>query len=154
MKYKITIAIIILVFYLALQPGCHAPLTDEDRIHSIIEDVQAAATEKDIGTIKEFIADDYHDRKGREIQDIHALLAYYFFRTRNLSVFVKRSEVTVDGERARALVDVLFLNRRQFEKLPDLIPEDLVVYEFDVGFVKRSERWWVIEGTWERMGGH
>jgi len=51
-------------------------------------------------------------------------------------------------------VDVLFLNRRQFEKLPDLIPEDLVVYEFDVGFVKRSERWWVIEGTWERMGGH
>jgi len=89
--------------------------------------------------------------KGRGIDEVHALLTYYFFHTQNPVVIIRSSTVTVEEESAKAELLVLFAKRvRSGSK--GSVPENAAAYNFDIGFVKRSGRWWIINGDWQRLG--
>lgn len=143
---------LILIFLFLAPFSCGRPVTDEERLQSQIETVRVAATEKDIGTIKEFIAPDYRDSKGRGIEEVHAIMAYFFFHMRHPSVVTRQADVSVDGETAQANVTVLFADRKTVDPSSALLPEYAAVYQFEVGFVKRKDRWWVMEALWKRLG--
>ncbi len=145
----------LLVFLLLLVFGisaCGDEISPEERIKNLIKEVKQAAVERDIALIKKHIARDYRDMKGRGYDEIRSLLAYHFFRTQNLSLFVISPEITVEGERATVLMDVVMVNRRDIESLSDLIPDEFTVYRFDVKLEKRSGRWLVKAADWRPAG--
>ncbi len=143
----IRLALVLCFFFI----NCCSQITDEERIQSLIEKLRIAAVEREISTIKDNIAEDYLDKEGRGIDEVHALLTYYFFHTRNPAVIIRSSTVTVEDESARAELLVLIAKRVTSDS-KESVPVNAAAYSFEIGFVKRSDRWWIINGDWQRLG--
>ena len=152
MKYNPILPLLILFPALLVSLGCQPELTEEQKIKSMVETIRNAANEKNIYTIMERLADDYQDQMGRGKEDIRSLIATLFYRYRNLSVMIRESNVMIEGDTANVQLSVSFQNRSKEATDQMGISQQVAVYELNMGLVKRSEQWLVMEGGWRKWG--
>jgi hypothetical protein len=144
---------LVCLFLILAVAGCHKPIGDEEEILSLIEKLRVASTQKDLPVIMDAIAEDYSDPAGRSREDVRGLLSYIFYRVRGIGVTVRRADISVVGESARAEVHVLFTSGRKMQQLDyHTLPQDAVLYVFSADLNKRSGEWKVKEATWTRWG--
>ncbi len=90
-----------------LLAACAAEPSDEDRIHAIIDGVEAAAEARDASDVLEHVADSYTDSRGVDKAQLRVFLRGYFLAHPKLEllVTVESLEFPVDGL-AQAVVTI------------------------------------------------
>jgi hypothetical protein len=134
-----------------LLPGCHRE-TEQDKVRTVIKDVQRSAEEKDIRTVLDHLSRTYRDPQGYDYDGIKGLLLSYFFRHQKISIYLTNLDVTVDAASARATFQAVLSARDRSGPAAGVLPQSLGVYAFDVVFSKESKEWKVASAKWERLG--
>jgi len=141
----------ILMFIAVGVLSCSKPLSEEERVKSVIEDFAASARDKDIKRFlsrvsKSFSADevDYNGVKG--------ILLAQFLRAEKVSVLVRSVKVEVKGETALADVKAVLISGREVKTIGDVLPDDAAGYRFSIVFKKEDNEWKAVTARWENVG--
>jgi hypothetical protein len=86
---------------LAWRLAGHEP-SDEERIASMLDEMRAAAIEKDLSAILAHVAKSYQDDAGMNRDELRAVLLGYFLGARSITVTVIRREIAIQGPSATA----------------------------------------------------
>ncbi len=137
-----------LVFLSLILVSCTESNTPEEQIRDIIGEVKEAAENKDIGTLKDFIADTYLDKSKRNKKDIQRILAGYFFRHEKIYLLPHISSITLTSETNGELLVYVAMastplpDRNILEKIhADLHRMDVTVTKKDKSWQVQSARW-------------
>ena len=141
----------ILMFIAVGVLSCSKPLSEEERVKSVVEDFAASARDKDIKRFlscvsKSFSADevDYNGVKG--------ILLAQFLRAEKVSVLVRGVTVEVKGETALADVKAVLISGREVKTIGDVLPEDAAGYRFSIVFKKEDNEWKAVTAKWDNVG--
>jgi len=143
---------VLLVLAPAALHGCKGTMSDEDRVWAVIEDMAQAAEAKDPGRLKDHISKDYSDPAGNDYKAIKGLIAYQFLRTGNITVFLRRHEIKVEGGHARATVRAVISTGRKVSDAADAEPGSSGGFVFDLEFVRDGSDWLLTSAIWRRVG--
>lgn len=122
--------------------------TEEDRIRTIVAEVEQAAERKDVRTILNHLARTYRDPQGNDYEGIRGLLGFSFFRHPRVSVFIPAMDVTLSEGAARAQFQAVLTGGEQGGSPGALLPRNLGVYDFDVSFSKMDGEWKIVSAGW------
>jgi len=132
--------------------GCTKnPLTDEEVIKGIIENVARAAEKKDVQAIKKAISKSYHDGEGNDFDAINGFLLAHFFRSEKVGVTVTVSEATVEGEKAKSHTEAFLTRVEAGSGVTGYIARDADYYRFDLVWQKEEGEWKVLSASWGPM---
>ena len=117
-----------------------------------MEGAARAAEAKDVAAIQKHVARDYLDPQGNDYNGLRELLLFHFRRAETVTVFLRRTEVTVDGDEARVTTAAILARGRKGEHPRDLLPESADAYLFHIRFSKRDDVWLAVSARWESIG--
>jgi len=148
--HKLTIFIPTALLLLITFGSCSGtPPSEEERIREIIKEVAEKAEAKDIKAIKKHISKNYRDPRGNDYQELSGLLLYHFFRAEKLSTYLTEIEVSVEREKATAIVEAILTRGKEIKSLKDLIPEAASYYLFNLIFQKEQGKWLLVSAEWK-----
>ncbi len=132
--------------------GCdRPPETPEARIRALFSEVERASRERDLGTLRDMISETYSDTRGRNQEDVRAILTAYYLRRGSIYVLtrVRTLELQENG-RARASV-LAGLARAPTLDFGDLRRPQADVYVFDLDLAEEEDtRWRVTAASWRQ----
>ncbi len=150
---RLTILAVLLSPGYGLVAGCgnSDPQDPEEQIRAVIAMAEQAAQQRDIGTLKNFVADGYRDKRGYEKRSVVRLLQGYLLRHRNIHLLSKITDLEIiKPARASTILLVAMAGRRieSAEQLWDLRAD---VFQFDLGWIQSDGEWQVASATWRRV---
>ncbi len=131
--------------------GKSNPLDAAEQIRAAIAAAQGAAQQRDISTLKDFVADGYKDLRGYEKREVVRLVQGYLLRHRNIHMLSKIIDLELmEPTRASTLLLVAMAGRRieSAEQLWDLRAD---VFQFDLSWIRTNGAWQVANATWRRV---
>lgn len=133
---------------LMLGAGCQRP-PDETLIRETLAAMSRSLEAKDAGEFLEPVADDYHDRDGRDRRGLRQLLAAYFLRHQEIGVFITDIGVEFrDGGTALAR-----LHARVSGAEGMLTDRHGGLYRVQTHWRKKGDDWQLIYAEWEPLVG-
>lgn len=142
-------ALLVTVLFL---PACKKPVSEEDRIKTMIDETADFAKAKDIKAILANISDDYKDPQGNDRNAIKGILFIYLKGYEKVGVFVRDTQVTVDGDEAEARVKVILTGGEDPDTMGSMVPSTGGGYLIDMRLVNEDGDWKVIRATWTDIG--
>lgn len=136
--------------WLLLAACADSPSDPQQRLRDLIRDAAAAAENRDVATLKGFVADGYRDAAGRDRRAVIRLAQAYLMRHGAVHLYTVVKEIALEpAGRARALVYVAMAGR-PIDTLEALeqVRADLV--RFDIDFVGDGSDWLVAAASWRR----
>lgn len=124
----------------------HRP-TDEEQIQSLIHEAARAAEEKRIGDAVRSLSERF-EAHGLDRQSAKQLVAFHVLRGTWVSVTVARAKVEVEGDAARAAVDVVMGRSGKGEALAQLLPEAGSIHRFGLWLSREPDGWKVTRAVW------
>jgi hypothetical protein len=92
--------------------GCAPAGTPEDAVRALVDEAVAAAEARDASALKDFVADDYADLRGRDASAIRALLHGWLVAHPSVNLLARVDSIELEGtELARVEVTVGLLGR-------------------------------------------
>ncbi len=135
-----------------LVAGCEKsdPQEPEAQIRAVIAIAEQAAQQRDIGTLKEFVAEGYKDKQGYEKRSVVRLLQGYLLRHRNIHLLSKITDLEIIKP-ARASTSLLVaMTGRRIESADQLWDLRADVFQFDLSWIQSDGEWRVANATWRR----
>jgi hypothetical protein len=134
---------------LAAVAACTQPDSPEQEIRTIIEQMERAMEERDVGDLMEHISGEYRDGDGRSPDEIAQYARGYMIANQSIHLLTRIDaiEFPVDDE-ARAKVLVGMVGREADAAGAWDLAADL--YEFDVALIREGEDWKVTYAKWVR----
>ncbi len=132
-----------------LLSGCGDPDSPEQRVRSVIAEMEIAAEARDVGDVTQWLAPDYRDAHGNSVDDIARALRGYFIANQSVHLLTRIQEITFPNEdEARATVLVGMVGRdADAANAWDLAAE---LYEFEIALLYSDEEWRVSWAEWRR----
>lgn len=92
--------------------GCGSPGTPEDEVRALVETAESAAEARDASALKDLVADDYQDRRGRTAADLRNFLHAWLVAHPSVKLLTRIDALELEGtELARVEVTVGLLGR-------------------------------------------
>lgn len=132
--------------------GCTKKMGDVEEIKALIEDVAQAAKKKDVKGAIVYFSDSYADDYGNNRDSIKRYLLYELLRKGKISIFIRSVDVTIDGERAMAVVNAVLARGMDITNIKELIPENSAGYRFTLILEKAEGDWLVVNASWDNVG--
>ena len=148
MKKIATIGILIL--FIASGLACHKE-DEKEKVKKVITAVQTAAEEKSVRGVTAHIAKDYKDPQGNNFEALRGLLLGYFLRYPKISGYITHLDISIDGTSATTTLKAILTSGKKTGSVSDVVPEQLGVYRFDVGFRKESGDWMITSARWSEV---
>jgi hypothetical protein len=129
--------------------GCGDPDSPEQQVRRVIEQMEHAAEERDVGDLMEHVSEDYSDPYGQRSQDAERYARGYFIANQSIHLLTRVEELTfpTDGEaRARVLVGMVGRDADAAGKW-DLAAD---LYQFKVALRREDGEWKVTFAEWQR----
>ncbi|MBN1882251.1 MAG: nuclear transport factor 2 family protein [Deltaproteobacteria bacterium] len=146
-------AVLLLVASIMLSVvSCRKSLSDEDLIRGIIESAARAAVEKDIKGVTEHVSDSYKDEYGNDRDALKGLLFVYFRQYDRINVYIRDTEITVEGDRAEAAVKVVFTGGETLEEIGDVVPSSGGGYLLEIKLEREDGEWKAVRSRWTDIG--
>ena len=149
---RLTIFLVLIPFVILCVVSCRKGLSDEDLIREMIDDAARAAVEKDIKGITEHVSDSYKDEYGNDRDALKGLLFVYFRQYERINVYVRDTEVAVEGDRAEASVKVVFTGGETLEDIGDVVPSSGGGYLLEIKLEREGGDWKVVRSRWTDIG--
>ena len=132
-----------------LLSGCGDPDSPEQRVRSVIAEMEIAAEARDVGDVTQWLAPHYRDAHGNSVDDIARALRGYFIGNQSVHLLTRIQEITFPNEdEARATVLVGMVGRdAAAANAWDLAAE---LYEFEIALLYLDEEWRVSWAEWRR----
>lgn len=119
------------------------PVTPEERLRQTLRSGEEAARARDLGGLRELIAEDYRDPQGHEKRDLVRFLAGLFLRHQNIHLLSRIQALEVQGDEGAATVlTALAAHAIDLESLR------ADVYRLDLRFALRDGEWRLREAQW------
>jgi hypothetical protein len=127
---------------LSLVVGCRGETeTPEARIRAVIDQIASAAEAKDVGGVKDHVADDFEDPHGRDRRELGQLLTFHTMRNQSVHVMTRVQDITIRDD-GRASVELVAATAGR--PIPDSMPVAGLradVYRIDAEFEERGGEW-------------
>lgn len=123
------------------------PETDEDRIRALFAGAALAAEERRIGDAVAGVSERFSEG-GLDKQGLKRFVAGMVLRGTWVSVTIAGIAVSVEGDRARANVDVVTARSGKGKALGDLAPEEGTAQRIACRLEREPEGWRVVGATW------
>ncbi len=115
--------------------GCAEQKSDEAMIQAQIEILQNAIETHDRGQFMDVIDTQYRDQLNNDRQSLQRMLMGFFFRYRDISVYVSATQISMQQIRADAQSQVVVTGGKH------LIPESARHYQVHSCWKKVSDEW-------------
>lgn len=139
------------VFFVAaaavLVAACSRKPSDEEQIRSLLTDAAQAAEEKRVSDVVRAIADDFAG-EGLDKRGVKQLVAFHLLRGSWVGVTISGDVITVDGDTARAVVDVVMVRSGKGRALTELLPEQATVHRFSLKLRREKDGWRATSAAW------
>lgn len=131
--------------------GCGGPeLPAEEQIRRLNTEAENAVEAKDVGALKDFIADDYADESGYDKNAVIRIAQLYLLRHKAVYVFtLTKSLVIIDENNAAAEV-LAALAGQPVNSADQLFDMRADLVRFQVGYVLEDGEWLVRSVDWRR----
>ena len=126
--------------------GC-ARTPDEQQIREALAAMADAVEEKAPRRFVAYLAEDFQDQEGRDVDGVRALMRLHFLSNRKLGVFVTRTVVEVSGDRATAQLDVTLTGTSRW------LPERVRALDLRVEWRRRQGQWKAVAASWKPLFG-
>ena len=123
------------------------PVSEEDRIRAAFAEAALAAGEKRVADAVAMVSERFRGQ-GLDRQGVKQLVAYQALRGEWVSVTIAGAEVAVDGQVARATVDLVLARSGVGKALSDLLPAEASAWRIDCGLELEEGEWRVVEADW------
>jgi hypothetical protein len=123
------------------------PLTDEEQIRALFDDAARAAEEKRIGDAVQGVSERF-EGEGLDKRGVKQLVAAHVMRGTWVSVNVSGAKVRVEGDAARAVVDVIMSRSGKGTPLSALLPEQATAHRFRCRLAREENGWRVTAAAW------
>lgn len=131
--------------------GCRGErLAPEEQIRARIQQAVVAAEQKDLGTLRAIISNEYRDDQGDDRRAADNLLRLHFLRNESVYLLTRVQSITViNPERAEAIVLVAMAGVpiRSEAELPGVHAD---LHRFEFLFVREDKTWRVQRAAWRR----
>ena len=123
----------------------------EQQINQLNSDAKQAAEAKDVGVLKDMVADGFQSGQ-YDKNTIMRLVTLYLLGHKNLHLFpLTKSLQIIDQDNATATVLVAIANQ-PIERADQMLDLHADMLRFNVSYVRVEEEWKVIGVEWERAG--
>ena len=123
----------------------------EQQISQLNSDAKQAADAKDVGVLKDMVADGFQSGQ-YDKNTIMQLVTLYLLGHKNLHLFpLTKSLQIIDQDNATATVLVAIANQ-PIERADQMLDLHADMLRFNVSYVRVEEEWKVIGVEWERAG--
>ncbi len=102
-----------------------------------------AVEQKDPAAFLAHVSDEYLDDGGRDRTAIRRMMLYHFLRNENISVYVTKTGIEVDGDRATVRINAGVTGSATW------IPERGQHYRIVSGWREENGKWRVLTASWE-----
>jgi hypothetical protein len=123
------------------------PPTDEEQIRALFDDAARATEQKRIGDAVEGLSESFQGQ-GLDKRGAKQLVAAHVLRGSWVSATISGAEVEVEGDAARAVVDVILSRSGKGTRLADLLPEQATVHRFTCRLAREPDGWKVTSAAW------
>lgn len=130
-----------------LLSACSRKPSDEEQIRTLFTDAAQAAEEKRVSDVVRAIADDFAG-EGLDRRGVKQLVAFHLLRGSWVGVTVSGDAIAVDGDSARAVVDVVMVRSGKGKALTEVLPEQATVHRFSVKLKREADGWRVTSAGW------
>ena len=127
--------------------GCGNDESPEDQIRAYIAAGETAAESRDIGGIKDLIAEDYADEHGRTRRDIVAVAVRYFYANRDIHLLTRIKELTFLSDNRAMLQLYVAMSGRDVDA-DSLLNVQADLYRFDLELLRDGKEWKLIRAEW------
>lgn len=139
---RILISSLFLLSYLLV--ACDEPKTDEELITEQINTLKQAIEAHERGDFMAVIDAEYSDRLNSDRQSLQKMLMLYFYRYKDISIYVTATEIELQQIRAEAHSQVVVTGGQSF------IPENARHYQVKSCWKKVSDEWLLSCLEWQR----
>lgn len=122
--------------------------TDEDRIRALFAQAALAAEEKRVGDAVEALSERFSG-EGLDRQGVKRLIAGMVLRGDWVQVSIAGIAVAVEGDAARATVDVVMARGGKGKALADLLPAEGSAHRIPCTLAREDGEWKVVSASWE-----
>jgi hypothetical protein len=144
------IGVLILVMAVLL-PSCRSARTSpEEQVRALIRTAVVAAEQKNIGTLRDMLSEQYTDEQGQNKRAIEALLRLQFLRNENIYLYTHIQSVTLprpDQARVIVLVAAAGTPIVSAQDLPGLRAD---LHRFEIDFTLEHKTWRIQRAAWRR----
>jgi hypothetical protein len=130
----------LLCFFLFIPLACKKE-SDEDRIKAVIRSAIDAGNQKKAAEILQHVTADFQGPRGADAAESRRLLLGLFLQNQWLHTFERGSSVTVDGDVAKAEVDLAIARGNPVARLEDVPAANLDLLVFDLDLVRVDGAW-------------
>lgn len=123
------------------------PPSDEERIGALFTGAALAAEERRIGDVVEPVSERFAS-EGLDKQGVKRIVAGMVLRGDWVSVSIAGLAVTVEGDQARANVDVVTARSGKGKAVADLMPQEAGAHRISCGLEREDGEWRVVAATW------
>lgn len=129
--------------------GCKKE-SDEQKILAMLAAAEDAAEAGKIGTLTDFLTDDFTDADGNDKASVKGVLSAQVLRGGRIVVVRRNEKVTVTGDTATADFDA-FLAGGDRGAIAGAVPSEGSAYRFSLVLRKVDGEWKVASGTWKHI---
>ena len=142
-KLKVLIAVVLFSITMSVLTGCAEKKTDEALIQAQIETLQGAIESHERGKFMAVIDEQYQDQLNNDRQSLQRMLMGFFFRYKDISVYVSATKISIQQIRADAQSQVVVTGGK------NLLPESARHYQVHSCWKKVSDEWLLSCLEWE-----
>lgn len=136
------------LFVLALV-GCSRGSSPEAEIRTWVAQAQAAAEQRDIGALRNLIADDYVDKAGNDRKAIENLLRLQIVRKQSIHLFTRVRAIEFPGPNRATVSVAAAMAARPVARADELVGLNADLYRFDLNLERKGGEWRVQGAVWE-----
>jgi len=149
-RLYIDISLLGLVFVLLLA-GCRGERTSpEAEVRALIGSAVTATEQKNMGTLRGLISEQYADEQGQNKRAVERLLQLHFLRNETVHLYAHVQSVTLpqpDRAQATVLVAMAGVPIASVAELPALRAD---LHRFVIDFAREEKNWRVRRANWQR----
>ena len=143
------ICFIIITFCIA---ACGNGDSPEDQVRRYVQTGEEAAEARDLGAIKDLIAETYNDNRRRSKRDLVAITARYFLANKNIHIFTRIGELVFpEPDRAQVKLYVAMAGQN-ISDLDALLNMQADLYRFDLTLARIDQEWQLTSADWRPAG--
>jgi ketosteroid isomerase-like protein len=127
--------------------SCGKELTEEEKIEALIEDAAEKVEGKDVKGVLKYVSESYKDKEGGDRNQIKGMLFLYTRQYEKIGIYVRDTEIEVNGDDATAVVKLIFTGGE------NIVPDSGSSYVVDLKLKLEDGGWRVVRAGWTELGG-